>query len=453
MRPTLTGVATTSAPDRVRGLAALSVVMVLFFIMALVAAYTNRNLVFEQRVAANSYRSEQALVAADGAVDWTLQMLNSGRVTMACQPSGNAADSPPRERYLSRVEDGGYSPLGVSTDPLFMSCVVRDAAVTCVCPTSDTPDPSPHAVKDWPVNAGGSGFRVQLQSPGAGARAGVVIASVRGCGTPGTGDTSCAAATDRPEADGIVLVRQTLGLVRALPVPPVAALTTGGAVTAPGAALRASNPDSATGMSVHSGGAIDVGGGSQFSGPAGSSDDGRLANDATLSALVPVSANRFLPSDAFFRGMFGMEPATFSRQPGLVRIDCSAAACTADDLRSALDRYPGLPIWFQGDLNLAGTAGGAPMGNSTHPAMVIATGRLTVAAAVDLQGFFYAHDVAWTGAASGARVQGAMVALTDFVADATATLQYDAVALRNIQLFYGSFVRAPGGWNRPDRPS
>ena len=38
-----------SAPSRQRGkgMAALTVVMIIFFVMALVAAFTNRNLVFE----------------------------------------------------------------------------------------------------------------------------------------------------------------------------------------------------------------------------------------------------------------------------------------------------------------------------------------------------------------------------------------------------------------------
>ena len=53
---------------RSRGIAALGVVMVLFFILAMVGAYTNRNLVFEQRTSANSYRAARSLAAADAAI-------------------------------------------------------------------------------------------------------------------------------------------------------------------------------------------------------------------------------------------------------------------------------------------------------------------------------------------------------------------------------------------------
>ena len=46
-----------------RGAATLIVVMLLFFIMSMVAAYTSRNLIFEQRTSANQYRSSQAFEA------------------------------------------------------------------------------------------------------------------------------------------------------------------------------------------------------------------------------------------------------------------------------------------------------------------------------------------------------------------------------------------------------
>ena len=47
------------------GAASLVVVLMLFFVIALVSAYTSRNLIFEQRTANNQYRSTQALEAAE----------------------------------------------------------------------------------------------------------------------------------------------------------------------------------------------------------------------------------------------------------------------------------------------------------------------------------------------------------------------------------------------------
>jgi Tfp pilus assembly protein PilX len=74
-----------------RGAAALVVVMVLFFIVALVAAYTSRNLIFEQRTSANQYRSTQAFEAAEAGIDWALAMLNGGRIDAACRAHTDAS--------------------------------------------------------------------------------------------------------------------------------------------------------------------------------------------------------------------------------------------------------------------------------------------------------------------------------------------------------------------------
>ena len=89
-----------------RGIAALTVVMILFFVMAMVAAYTNRNLVFEQRISANSYRSNRALEAADAGVEWAVAMLNAGRVDANCQATNNNAFGDFRSRYLVEADNG-----------------------------------------------------------------------------------------------------------------------------------------------------------------------------------------------------------------------------------------------------------------------------------------------------------------------------------------------------------
>jgi Tfp pilus assembly protein PilX len=63
-----------------RGAAALAVVMVLFFVISLVAAYASRNLVFEQRASTNQYRSTLALETAEAGAEWALALLNTGRI-------------------------------------------------------------------------------------------------------------------------------------------------------------------------------------------------------------------------------------------------------------------------------------------------------------------------------------------------------------------------------------
>ncbi|MCK7493803.1 MAG: PilX N-terminal domain-containing pilus assembly protein [Comamonadaceae bacterium] len=80
---------------RQRGAASLVVVLVLFLVVSLVAAYTSRNLIFEQRTGINQYRSTQALEAAEAGLEWTIQMLNAGLIDTACAPDPSAARSFP----------------------------------------------------------------------------------------------------------------------------------------------------------------------------------------------------------------------------------------------------------------------------------------------------------------------------------------------------------------------
>ncbi|MFY7949505.1 MAG: pilus assembly PilX family protein, partial [Gemmatimonas sp.] len=61
---------------RQQGAATLVVVMVLFFIISMVAAYTSRNMIFEQRTGANLYRASQSFEAAEAGMNWALMMLN-----------------------------------------------------------------------------------------------------------------------------------------------------------------------------------------------------------------------------------------------------------------------------------------------------------------------------------------------------------------------------------------
>ena len=57
----------------------------------------------------------------------------------------------------------------------------------------------------------------------------------------------------------------------------------------------------------------------------------------------------------------------------------------------------------------------------------------------------HANQITW--AAAGVSLDGAMVAATSFEATSVATLRYSKPVLDTLRLRYGSFVRAPGGWN------
>lgn len=421
-----------------RGIAALTVVMILFFVMAMVAAYTNRNLVFEQRISANSYRANRALEAADAGVEWAVAMLNAGRVDGNCQPSVDPALGDFRSRYLEDSNDvtngeGGYAlEWGANlNNRVYPACIIRNGALSCVCPSMGG------AVADIgaPADGIGSAFRIAFMLPGNAVRAGAMEFASRGCSNPGAGASACFSQTHDvlPTVDGLSGALTTVGLVRALPVPPKAALTTGGDVTATVGELQVRNPDNNSGLTVHAGGAISASGTSAFAGPAGSGSDGRL-QDPDLALLAAQ------PNEGWFRALFGMDSATYQRQPAVVRVDC-AAGCTLAALNNALAGYPRNPIWVTGNLDIDTVAN---LGSATDPLMLIVTGTLTVSANATVRGFVHANQVVWSSAAT---LEGALVSATTFTASAVATLSYDRAMMDIIRLRYGSFVRAPGSWN------
>ena len=123
-----------------RGMATLTVVAVLFFILSLVAAYTNRNLIFEQRTSGNQVRSTLAFEAAEAGVEWALSMLHSGRIDDNCVPSTDPARPSFRGRYLSIDPTSGViTPAGAlaadNGSTVWPSCVFNGNDWNCSCPT------------------------------------------------------------------------------------------------------------------------------------------------------------------------------------------------------------------------------------------------------------------------------------------------------------------------------
>lgn len=437
------------ASHRVQGVAALSVVMVLFFIMALVAAYTNRNLVFEQRISANGYRATKALEATDAGVEWTLAMLNGGRINGNCQPvdpNNPAGATDFRRRYLVRATTEQYGEGAFDTvwgqvlaNQVYPACIVVGGVPRCVCPTLG----QAAANINPPGDGVGSTFRVNFQMFSAGTmyRGGAIQFIVRGCSNPGAGDTACYAQNNgTPGVDATTGAIVTAGLVRALPVAPKAALTAGGTVTvAGGGFLNVANADFASGVTVQAGGDVtDVAALTRFVGPAGSAAATPEKNVAALAALAAPAAQA---QELWFRTTFRLDTGSYQRQPAVVRIVC-AAGCTRADLDPVVAIHPRNPIWVEGNLDI--NAAGA-IGTAAEPLMLLVNGALTVSADAQITGFVHANSVTWSSA--GGSVDGAVMALGDVGITGTATITYNKPVLDTVRLEYGSFVRAPGGWN------
>ena len=91
----------SALPHRERGAAALIITVILLLAMALAVAFANRDLLFEQRSAANGVRAAQAFEAAEAGLEWATAQLNANRrIGADCTPSSDPAATSFLMRHL-----------------------------------------------------------------------------------------------------------------------------------------------------------------------------------------------------------------------------------------------------------------------------------------------------------------------------------------------------------------
>lgn len=463
-----------SAPTGQRGAATLVVVMTLFFIIAMVAAYTSRNLIFEQRTSANQYRSTQALEAAEAGVEWALAMLNGGRINEQCEPTpADLTSSTFRARYIDSIDaDSAHTLRTRVTGASLMPVCVFDASLLpnkwkCECPSD--------GAALLPVVAGSDAkpmFRIKFvylgQDPtisptkpaGASARFDSVQIVSAGCTRP---DTACIAeAPSAPGGDALAIVTAIVTLKSGLTTPPLASITARDVITTVGAAaLRAV---SSTSVAVVSGGGVIGPSAVERAAPAGTPGPvpGQLIADSPLApaavgsqwALVP-------PGDRMFASVFGMlrqQPAGVDRfpiypdQPGVVRIDCTAG-CNSNAVNTAAQRNPGRVLWLDGNLVVNGDIGSPLPVSATllasevtpaGPVLLIVTGNATLTSGRVYGAVYGTAATLDLGVTGGATIQGALIAGNNL--SGSGTVIYDAEILNRLRTRHGSYVRVPGGW-------
>jgi len=423
-----------------RGVATLVVVLVLFFIVSMVAAYTNRNLIFEQRTAANQYRSTLAMETAQAGLEWAKAMLNHGRITATCQPSTSTTDTSFRERYLSADANGLITIINVLgttatatnvSEQLTPSCVFNGTGWDCDCPSNAAPSLTPPT-----GDAVRPAFRVRMVRATVGGRPGMVRIEAVGCTRL---SSDCLSFLGQGEtSEGRAIATELVALAGGLPSPPLAALTAGGGVDVGGAAMALYNPDrDSGGTTIQAVGPVNTTNLVLSTVPGSPGAGSVIDNDTTL----PNSADRM------FSGVFNMWPATYQLQPATVVLDatssgCSAGGCTAAGVRTALSLNPGRVIWITGDLTVD-SAG--DIGSATAPALLIVNGDLSFTTAATVYGLVYTRTGTWLTAGTGT-VRGAVVAEGHVSGTGTPNLVYDADVLRRLRLGSGSFVLVSGGW-------
>lgn len=416
-----------------RGLATLTVVAVLFFIMSLVAAYTNRNLIFEQRTSGNQYRSTLAHEAAEAGVEWALAQLNGGRIDASCTPTGDVAAPTFRQRYLTIdpasgvvIPAGGLSADQGST--VWPTCVFNGASWNCGCPDVGSPVLAvPAGTAVFPA------FRLRFVRSGT-TQPAVVQLEVNGCTK--LVDTCLNFPAQAEPGEGRVSTRVLIALRGALAAPPVAALTVRGDVSIGGASMGVYNGDAAVnGVTVLAGGTVAASSPNLVVGsaPGSPTPNSMIEGDPGLQSLAD---NR-----RFFSTVFATWPETYRDQPATVRVDC-AGACNAGQLRGVAALNPGRVIWADGDVNL--DTGGA-LGSAADPVLLVATGQITVD--IPVYGLVYSHTDDWASAGTAAgEIHGALVAGGRISGNGSFNTIFDAEILSRLRWLSGSFVKVPGGW-------
>jgi len=410
-----------------RGAATLVVTIVLLFAMTLVAAYANRNLVFEQRTSANQVRSTQAFEAAEAGLEWALVMLNQRqRLGAGCLPSGDAKALSFRERSLRySAADGMHTPVtwddGGKASALRAACVRAAAGWTCSCPSTGHP-----SLAEPDGNGAHPAFSVEFT---AGPRAGMVRVSATGCTRLGP---PCGSGTGKA-GDASMQVQALLALVPGLATPPLAPLTVKDSVDVAGM-LGLHNPDAgAGGVVLHAGGSAAMPNARITTAPGGSTSAAHVVADATLAAASAAG---------FFSSFFGLDKSTWRDQPAVARFVCESTCGAA--LAAAIDGGSHSLIWIDGDLQLEGPLA---LGSHERPVMLVASGAVRLRGGVALHGVAHGASVAWNDTGTGgAIVRGAVISESSFEGDGSPDLVYDPAVLAALKGNSGSFARVPGSW-------
>jgi len=425
---------TRSRKRRQRGAAALLVVMVLFFVISLVAAYSSRNIIFEQRTAANQYTSTVSLEAANAGLEWALGLLNGSRIDDSCVPASSSSSASFRQRYLSVDPASGI--ISVSTavrdGPQWPTCWHKRATNEWVC---HCPGSAGGSIAATPTEPFTPSFRVRFiqldeavsVTPAPATRPGIVAIEVNGCTS---WDSACLDFQPYKKDWCRGTVCAQLALASGLKSPPIAAITARGPVDFGGAAVTIANDSSKSNIWVLSGGAINQTGMNLL--PPGT---GHLfANDSGL-------ADPLFTPERMFAAIFGVWPSTYVEQPGAVKVDCSAT-CDSTMVRNAVDANPGRALVLQGNVLLNG---GSSIGTETDPVVLVTTGNFGFSSSTDVYGLVYSRASTWTTSGSG-NIYGAMVAEGAISGSGSFAVGFRHDILDRALWSTGSFVMVPGSW-------
>lgn len=421
-----------------RGAATLVVVMVLFLVMALLAAYANRALLFEQRIANSYYRASVAQEVAEAGLEWTIAQLNGGAVDGSCAPvaSGGARFV---DRYLAISADDRGIKQAASAAVATMAVDCRRGATgwSCRCP----------ALGAWtaPTTSSSSSmepsFGIYLRPivfPAPRAAGQIQIQSL-GC-TNSVASTCEAANTNSRSSQAANLQDATIAFVSAVRSPPAAPLVVKGNVTVSGTGgLGLHNTDSrSAGLLYDVGGTV-----SGFTESRLSSVPGTAMSQARIASDLSLTTDPAAPSAVVdvFRMFMGTKSDRYKNHPSLRVVPCSGD-CAAD-LAAAYSAGRRI-IWVDGALRIESNR---TLGTASDPVVIIADGDITLSGAFELNGMLVARgNVNWSSSSGTSRIMGMLLVEGNLTTNGTMDIVYPPAMANQLRNRVGSFVRVPGGW-------
>lgn len=413
-----------------QGAATLVVVMVLFIVMALLAAYANRSLMFEQRIASSYARGTLAQEVAEASVEWTVAMLNGPAVDGDCKP----ADAPDGQRFLDRylkvnAIDRGTEPVS-SVVGYQVDCTRTSEGWICRCPAAGTRKPPVESSGDGLVPSFGVSFATLT-----GYRAGTIRLDTVGC-TDSVVD-NCKSKVDNSRNQlGVSRPRALLALASAVRTPPAAPLVAKSGLMVSGGGLGLHNTDPQTAGLLYTLGGVATG-----------LNDTRLESvPGTPPALARIESDNSLSGADVFRTFMGMSASRYVNHPALHVVTCSND-CAAELL--AAYTAGRRMLWVKGPMRLASNL---TIGSEADPLIVVATGNVTLTGPFQFTGLLVSQGtLTWTNtAAMPSLITGALLVEGAMQTTGTMDIYYRQDVTNQLRNRLGSYVRVSGGWSDAD---
>ena len=444
-----------------QGVAALAVALVLLFGITLVAFFTNRSVIFEQRTSANQYRSTKAFEMAEAGLEWAVARLNDDLYMSASAFCATEGANKFNQRYLPfNAANTDFNVVTTETAP-FPGCSVNPStgATTCSCPTG-TSFPS-YGDSTHPR------FRVAFT------RVDTFTIRITSYGCTNQGKDCDGSAVTSNASDAVAVVSAVYKMRPTVANAPGAGLVTGGGTTLNSGNLNVYNLEASSGgVTIDSGGPVDLGSAiGVYTLPGTPPRSSVLTYDDALNDLTTADTS----GDTFFKSFFGKTLSQYQNDSRTWIItsatcptdsdrctSCSTDTACGQAVSDAYNDFGARQFWADTPTtwttsNVTTTSGADKLlASSTAPIIFASSANIKLGGSITAYGLFYCAtataDAAWDTTGTGtATVYGAFISRGEFErSSGTLNLVYDS-SLFGEGAVRGTMVRAPGTWR--DRTS